>query len=37
VPHRLAPALGEHTDALLLELGYDAEQIEAMHARGVIR
>ena len=23
VPHRLAPALGEHTDALLHELGYD--------------
>jgi crotonobetainyl-CoA:carnitine CoA-transferase CaiB-like acyl-CoA transferase len=37
VPHRLAPALGEHTDVLLHELGYDTRQIEALRARGVIR
>ena len=37
VPHRLAPALGEHTDVLLHELGYDTGQIEALRARGVIR
>ncbi len=37
VPHRLAPALGEHTDALLHELGYDLEQIDALRARSSIR
>ena len=37
VPHRLAPALGEHTDPLLHELGYGREQIEVLRARGVIR
>jgi crotonobetainyl-CoA:carnitine CoA-transferase CaiB-like acyl-CoA transferase len=26
------PALGEHTDAILAELGYGAAQIEALHA-----
>jgi crotonobetainyl-CoA:carnitine CoA-transferase CaiB-like acyl-CoA transferase len=26
------PALGEHTDAILTELGYGAAQIEALHA-----
>ena len=26
------PALGEHTDAILAELGYNASQIEALHA-----
>ena len=31
-----APTLGEHTDALLGELGYGAEAIEGFRARGVI-
>lgn len=30
------PALGEHTDAVLAELGYDAEQIAALRASGAI-
>lgn len=30
------PALGEHTDAVLAALGYDAEQIAAMKASGAI-
>ena len=30
------PALGEHTQALLAELGYGAEEIEALAAEGVI-
>ena len=30
------PALGEHTDALLVELGYGAEDIERMHASGIV-
>lgn len=33
-PH--APALGEHTDALLAALGYDRTAIEALRANGVI-
>jgi formyl-CoA transferase len=32
-----APLLGEHTDDVLAELGYDAEQIAAMHDNGVVR
>jgi crotonobetainyl-CoA:carnitine CoA-transferase CaiB-like acyl-CoA transferase len=32
-----APQLGEHTQALLSELGYDAETIDDMVARGVTR
>jgi formyl-CoA transferase len=32
-----APLLGEHTDEVLAELGYDAAQIAAMHDRGVVR
>jgi formyl-CoA transferase len=27
-----SPLLGEHTDEVLAELGYSAEQIKAMHA-----
>ena len=30
------PALGEHTDATLAELGYDAEAIAGLKHRGVI-
>jgi formyl-CoA transferase len=31
-----APLLGEHTDDVLAELGYDAGQIAAMHAGKVV-
>jgi formyl-CoA transferase len=31
-----APLLGEHTDEVLGELGYDNDQIAAMHANGVV-
>jgi formyl-CoA transferase len=31
-----APLLGEHTDEVLAELGYDAEQIAALRAEGVV-
>ena len=30
------PALGEHTDQILLNLGYGAEEISTLRARGVI-
>jgi formyl-CoA transferase len=32
-----APLLGEHTDHVLAELGYDANQIAELHAKGVVR
>jgi formyl-CoA transferase len=35
VQHR-APHLGEHTDAVLRELGLREDQITAMRSRGVI-
>ncbi len=35
-PARPAPALGEHTDTLLGELGYDAARIRALREAGVI-
>jgi crotonobetainyl-CoA:carnitine CoA-transferase CaiB-like acyl-CoA transferase len=34
--HRPAPALGEHTDDLLRELGRSADEIAALHAQGVV-
>ena len=36
VERRRAPTLGEHTDAILAELGYDAQQIADLRARSVI-
>jgi crotonobetainyl-CoA:carnitine CoA-transferase CaiB-like acyl-CoA transferase len=37
VPHKLAPKLGEHTDHILIELGYDPIEIESLAERGAIR
>ncbi|MCJ0762396.1 CaiB/BaiF CoA transferase family protein [Variovorax terrae] len=34
--HRPAPQLGEHTDEILQELGYDAAAIAALRERGVV-
>jgi crotonobetainyl-CoA:carnitine CoA-transferase CaiB-like acyl-CoA transferase len=34
LPSRLAPQLGEHTEAVLLELGYDLAAIAALRASG---
>ena len=31
-----APALGEHTDAILTDLGYSAPAVAALHERGVV-
>ncbi len=36
-PHRVAPELGEHTDAILREVGYSTDQIESLRERGAIR
>jgi crotonobetainyl-CoA:carnitine CoA-transferase CaiB-like acyl-CoA transferase len=35
-PRRAAPALGADTDALLKEIGYDAERIARLRAEGVV-
>ena len=35
-PARAAPALGEHTEALLREIGYDAARIQALKNSRVI-
>ena len=32
-----APTLGQHTEEVLREYGYEAEQIEALGRKGVIR
>ncbi len=34
---RPAPALGEHTDEVLAELGYDSERIAALRTSGAVR
>ena len=31
-----APRLGEHTDEVLLEYGYDRQEVESLRQRGVI-
>jgi formyl-CoA transferase len=31
-----SPLLGEHTDDVLTELGYDADTIAEMHSKGVV-
>ena len=31
-----APLLGEHTDDILKELGYDAEKIAALHESNIV-
>ncbi|MGE0844151.1 MAG: CoA transferase, partial [Pseudonocardia sp.] len=36
VPTRAAPAMGEHTDAVLRGLGYDDDRIAALRAAGVL-
>ena len=36
VPPRAAPDLGEHTDQVLNDLGFDSDQIAALHASGAI-
>ncbi len=36
-PGAIAPLVGEHTDAVLDELGYDAAAIDALRAEGVVR
>ncbi|MDZ4073824.1 MAG: CoA transferase, partial [Hylemonella sp.] len=36
VLHRAPPALGEHTDEVLAELGLDATRIAALRAAGVV-
>jgi formyl-CoA transferase len=36
VPPRLAPGLGEHSEEVLRELGYDAQQIDGLSASGAV-
>ena len=33
---RPTPELGEHTDAILAELGYSSAAIADLHARGIV-
>ena len=37
LPHRLAPGLGQHTEEVLTWIGYTAEEIQLLRARGVVR
>jgi crotonobetainyl-CoA:carnitine CoA-transferase CaiB-like acyl-CoA transferase len=37
LPHRLAPELGEHTDEILADLGYSADEVAALRDRNAIR
>ena len=37
MPHSYPPSLGEHTNAVLAELGYHTEQIETMRKNGAIK
>ena len=34
---RPTPLLGEHTDEVLREIGYDSDTIAALHAEGVVK
>ena len=36
VPPRLPPSIGQHTDEVLAELGYDAERTAALRAAGTV-
>ena len=36
VPPRLPPSIGQHTDDVLAELGYDADRIAALRAAGTV-
>jgi formyl-CoA transferase len=36
IPARRAPELGEHTESILRELGFDAKDIDALHASGAV-
>ena len=37
VPHRLAPALGEHTDEILASLGYDTAAVAQLRREQIVR
>jgi crotonobetainyl-CoA:carnitine CoA-transferase CaiB-like acyl-CoA transferase len=36
VPARRAPDIGEHNDEVLRQLGFDATEIERLHASGAV-
>ena len=36
LPNRAAPLLGEDSDAILAELGYDADEVGALRAGGIV-
>ena len=37
LPHRLAPALGQHTDEILASLGYDSAAVAQLRAEQIVR